>query len=73
MIHQPEPYTVTATEKNGVVYSYQMPTRLQAMRSARKYEGLQVIVTGPRGGRWKLCRDERFTRPKYNWRKLRPQ
>lgn len=52
---------------------YPMDTLRDAKTSGRRHEGLEVVITGPRGGRWKLFRDERFRRAKFNWRKLRPQ
>lgn len=54
-------------------FCYPMASLSDAKASGRRHEGLEVTITGPRGGRWKLCRDERFRRAKYNWRKLRPQ
>lgn len=70
-------YRIEVTDLfRGVVHrviSYSMPTIQEAKRSGHKYDGFQVIITGPRGGRWKLYRDERSRRAKYNWRKLRPQ
>ena len=70
---EPLGYVVTVRGKSPRdCFAYQMGTLRDAKTSGRRHEGLEVIVTGPRGGRWKLCRDERCRRAKYNWRKLRP-
>lgn len=67
-------YVVSARGKHpSQCFSYPMDNLRAAQLSGRRHEGLEVIITGPRGGRWKLFRDERFRRAKYNWRRLRPQ